>query len=64
MSITNCKSESPQEALDRFEKAVRKQEQFKSDILHNGESAFSYVETNNAVKAAKTEVLIWMSYIP
>lgn len=38
MSMTDCKSESPQEALERFEEAVRQQEQYQSDIHHYGES--------------------------
>lgn len=45
------------DVLDRFEEAVRKQEQFLSDINHYGESELSYVETGNECKAAKADLL-------
>lgn len=64
MSITECKCESPQEALVRFEEAVRAQEQYHSDVNQYGESMLDFTTVQVEYKAAKAELLIWMSYIP
>lgn len=66
MSLTDCKSESPQEALENFEKAIRQQEQYHSDIHHYGESDIDISDetVDSKYEKAKAELLIWMSYIP
>lgn len=64
MSLTDCKSESPQEALKRFEEAVRSQEQYHSDINQYGDSELDFTKVQTEYKEAKAELLIWMSYIP
>lgn len=64
MSLTDCKSESPQEALERFEVSVRAQEMYISEVKHHGESDIDSNEVNKNYDEAKAELLIWMSYIP
>ena len=65
MSQTECKSESPQETLERFEEAVRQQEQYQSDIHHYGESDIDISDetVDSRYQKAKDELLIWLSYI-
>lgn len=58
MSITKCKCESPQEVLDRFEKAVR------ADEMRGAQDTEDAVLIEEEYEAAKAELLIWMSYIP
>lgn len=59
MSITECKCESPQEALERFEEAVRNHTGLNKDTHFH-----EYVSITEEYKAAKAELLTWMSYIP
>lgn len=58
MSLTDCKSESPQEALENFEKAVRAHEMLGA---HDPED---WQGIEEEYKSAKAELLTWLSYIP
>lgn len=62
MHLTDCKSRTPQEALENFEEAVRQQEHYQADLQHYGESEIDI--SDETVEKAKEELLIWMSYIP
>lgn len=64
MSLTDCKSESPQEALKRFEEAVTSQEQYHYDINQYGDSELDSTKAQAEYKEAKAEMLVWLSYIP
>lgn len=64
MSLTDCKSDSPQEALERFEAAVDAVSNYQSDILNYGDSDKSFDEIYSEYKSAKAEMLTWLSYIP
>lgn len=57
MSLTDCKSESPQEALERFEEALRNKIYTDTYYLDSTEQEKEY-------KKAKEELLTWLSYIP
>ena len=57
MSLTDCKSESPQEALERFEEALRNKIYADTQYLDSTEQEQNY-------QKAKAELLVWMSYIP
>ena len=57
MSLTECKSESPQEALERFEEALR------NKIYSDTNYLFSTKE-EQVYREAKAELLTWLSYIP
>lgn len=57
MSLTNCKSESPQEALERFEQALRNK-------IYADTHYLSSTEEEQVYQEAKAELLVWMSYIP
>jgi len=59
MTLTECKSSSPKEALERFEEAVRLHEG-----LQNDRNQFDPEEVNADYKEAKAELLVWLSYIP
>lgn len=57
MSLTDCKSDSPQEALERFEEALRNKIYTDTYYLDSTEQEKKY-------QKAKAELLIWLSYIP
>lgn len=57
MSLTDCKSDSPQEALEKFEEALRNKIYTDTYYLDSTEQEKKY-------QKAKTELLIWLSYIP
>lgn len=59
MSITECKCESPQEALERFEEAVRNDEHHKTMVTLHGESD-GQEEAQQEYEEAKADLLIWM----
>lgn len=58
MSVTDCKSESPQEALERFEEAVRSQEEYNYDINKYGDSELDFTKVQAEYKEAKAEMLV------
>lgn len=58
MSLTDCKSDSPQEALENFEKAVRTHE------MLGAQDPEDWQGIEEKYKSAKQELLIWISYIP
>lgn len=60
MSLTNCKSETPQEALAIFEKAAI-WNHITSGLPQTDEMRMKAVKD---YETAKAEVLTWMSYIP
>lgn len=60
MLLTDCKTESPQEALEIFEEAVRK----RTWAAYNRPNDSVILEANQEYEAAKAELLKWMSYIP
>ncbi len=57
MSLTDCKSESPQEALERFEETLRNKIYSDTHYLDSTEQEKEYQKT-------KAELLTWLSYIP
>lgn len=60
MATPDIKSESPQEALERFEEAVRTHERKECSDHH-------YIDEEEASKnyeEAKAEMLWWIKYIP
>lgn len=59
MSLTDCKAKSPQEALERFEEAVRTHEG-----LQNDRNQFDPQVVEAEYQEAKAEMLTWMPYIP
>lgn len=59
MSLTDCKSVSPQEALENFEKSAKA-----FGLLEQHEGTIAYAIAYNALKETKAEMLTWMSYIP
>ena len=58
MSLTDCKSESPREALENFEKAVRAHE------MIGAQDPEDRPGIEEEYKAAKAELLVWFSYLP
>lgn len=59
MSLADCKSRTPQEALENFEEAAKA-----FGLLEQFEGTIAYAVANTALKEAREELLIWMSYIP
>ena len=57
MSLTDCKSATPQEALERFEEALRNK-------IYSDTNYLSSTEEEKVYREAKAELLIWLSYIP
>ena len=57
MSLTDCKSESPQEALERFEEALR-------NMIYSDTHYLDSTEQEHKYREAKAELLTWISYIP
>lgn len=57
MTLTDCKSESPQEALERLEEALRNKIYTDTYYLDSTEQEQKY-------QKAKAELLTWLSYIP
>lgn len=58
MSLTDCKSKSPQEALENFEKAVRAHE------MVGAQDPEDRPGIEEEYEIAKAEMLTWLSYIP
>lgn len=58
MTLTDCKSRTPREALENFEKAVRAHEMVGAQDPEDRPGIEEEYET------AKAELLTWMSYIP
>ena len=58
MHLTDCKSRTPREALENFEKAVRAHEMIGAQDPEDRPGIEEEYET------AKAELLTWMSYIP
>lgn len=59
MSLTDCKSESPQEALENFIEATRNKAFSEVGMAYESPDL---IEEN--YKTAKAELVKWMSYIP
>lgn len=59
MSLVDCKSRTPQEALENFEEAAKA-----FGLLEQFEGTIAYAVANTALKEAREELLCWMSYIP
>lgn len=57
MSLTDCKSKSPQEALERLEQALRNK-------IYADTHYLSSTKEEQVYREAKAELLVWMSYIP
>lgn len=57
MYLTNCKSDSPQEALERFEEALRNK-------IYSDTYYLDSTEQEKEYQKAKAELLTWLSYIP
>lgn len=58
------RTESPQKALERFEEAVRSQEEYHYDINKYGDSELDFTKVQAEYKETKAELLVWLSYIP
>lgn len=59
MSLTNCVSRTPQEALENFDKAAQA-----FGVMKEHEGTIAYAIVNHEYLHAKEELKIWMSYIP
>lgn len=59
MTLTDCKSESPQEALEKFAEATANRA-----LGSVGMAYETPQKLEEDYQKAKQEVLIWMSYIP
>lgn len=57
MSLTSCKSDSPQEALEKFEKALRNK-------IYSDTYYLDSTEQEKEYQKAKAEMLTWLSHIP
>lgn len=57
MSLTDCKSDSPQEALEKFEEALR-------NMIYSNTYYLDSTEQEEKYRKAKAEMLTWLSYIP
>lgn len=57
MSLTDCKSDSPQEALERFEEALRNK-------IYSDTYYLDSTEQEKKYQKAKAELLTWLSCIP
>lgn len=58
MSITNCKAKTPEEALERFEKAIR------ADEMRGMQDPEDRPGIQDEYEDAKAEMLWWIKYIP
>lgn len=57
MSLTSCKSDSPQEALEKFEEALRNK-------IYSDTYYLDSTEQEKEYQKAKAEMLTWLSHIP
>ena len=57
MSMTDCKTKSPKEALEQFEDALRNKIYAENNYLDSSAQEELY-------RKARAELLVWMSYIP
>lgn len=59
MSPTDCKSKTPQEALENFEKAAKA-----FGLLEQHEGSIAYAIAYRELRKTKDELLVWLSYPP
>lgn len=59
MSLTDCKSKTPQEALENFEKAAKA-----FGLLEQHEGSIAYAIAYRELWKTRNELLTWLSYIP
>lgn len=64
MSVTECKSESPGEALERFEKALMDYQHALTIHRLDFDTEDDLPNLKAKMETAKEELLTWLSYIP
>lgn len=59
MTLQDCKSRTPREALENFEKAAKA-----FGLLERHEGSIAYAIAYRELQKTRDELLTWLSYIP